>query len=233
MFGLKIRRPTMSTLKLTSVIFVSLLLAAAACENDEARLIATTCGALKRYFTLSEDDYSRCLSNADYGKALVPLRDIQWSQKIPDSHNQKLMIMLPARDKDKYIRVSQIMDLPLKQAGSVGERYVIPGTLLDETDGTNRDGTDKHVLEFYADTDNDRKHRVVIATDALHKDIKVFISRHCWLNTAEYSTSMCHGDVYISVQREPTRHFITYELDGAIFTKSNAAAVVSLLSRHR
>ena len=61
----------------------------------------------------------------------------------------------------------------------------------------------------------------------------IFISQHCWLNTAEYSTSMCHGDIYISVQRESTRRFIIYELDGAAFTQSNAAAVVSLLSRYR
>jgi hypothetical protein len=78
---------------------------------------------------------------------------------------------------------------------------------------------------FYADTDTDRKHRVVIATDTLDNDQKTFKSQHCWLNTADSSTSMCHGDLYISVQREPTGHFITYELDGAAFTKSNAAAV--------
>ena len=110
---------------------------------------------------------------------------------------------------------------------------MIAGILLDETAGTNSDGTDKHVLVFYADTDNDREHRVVVGGDALHNDQKIFISQHCWLNTAEYPTSMCHGDVYISVQREPTRHLVTYELDGAAFTKSNAATVVSLLSRYR
>jgi hypothetical protein len=112
---------------------------------------------------------------------------------------------------------------------------VISGTLLDETNARdkNTDGTDKNILVFYADTDNDRKHRLVVATDAVNDDQKTFISTHCWLNTAEYSTSMCHGDVYISVQREPNRHFITYELDGAAFTKSNAAGVLNLLSRYR
>jgi hypothetical protein len=112
---------------------------------------------------------------------------------------------------------------------------VIAGILLEEINGTdkNTDGTDKNILVFYADTDNDRKHRIVLATDALDNDQKVFISQHCWLNTAEYSTSMCHGDVYISVQHEPTGHFINYELDGAAFTKSNAAGVLSLLSKFR
>src|SRR5262249_45978776 len=143
-----------------------------------------------------------------------------------------------------YTRVSQIRELPLKQAvnfsGSkaaqyVGERYVTAGILLEETNGVdkNTDGTDKNILVFYADTDKDREHRVVIATDALDNDQKTYISRHCWLNTAEYPTSMCHGDVYMSIQREPTRHFITYELDGATFTKSNAGAVVNLLSWYR
>jgi hypothetical protein len=152
--------------------------------------------------------------------------------------------MLPKKSKDGYIRVSQIVDLPLKEtmnfSGSkaeqhVGERYVIAGFLLEETNGTdkNTDGTDKNILVFYADTDNNRKHRLVIASDALNDDQKTFISQHCWLNTVEYSTSMCDGDVYISVQREPNRHFITYELDGAAFTRSNAAGVLSLLSRYR
>jgi hypothetical protein len=135
--------------------------------------------------------------------------------------------MLPKKSRGKYIRVSQLRELPLKQvtnfSGSnaewhVGEPYVITGILLDETNGMDKqiDGTDKNILVFYADTDKDRKHRVVIATDALDNDQKTFISSHCWLNTAEYPTSMCHGDVYISVQREPTGHFITYELDGAV-----------------
>jgi hypothetical protein len=184
------------------------------------------------------------LSDEEYRKSLVSLRDEQWSRHISDSHNRKLMIMLPKKSKDGYTRVSQIMDLSLKEtmnfSGSkaeryVGERYLIAGILLEEINGTdkNTDGTDKNILVFYADTDNDRKHRIVLATDALDNDQKVFISQHCWLNTAEYSTSMCHGDVYISVQHEPTGHFITYELDGAAFTKSNAAGVLSLLSRDR
>ena len=136
------------------------------------------------------------------------------------------------------------MELPLKQAvnfsGSkaaqyVGERYVIAGILLEETNGMDKniDGTDKNILVFYADTDEDRENPIVFAADVLDNDQRVFISQHCWVNTADSSTSMCHGDVYISVQREPTGHFITYELDGAVFRKSNAAAVVSLLTTYR
>jgi hypothetical protein len=234
----------MHTFKLTSVIFASFLLAFAACADEQARLIATTCEALKRYFTLSKDDYHKCSTDKDYRKSLVSLRDEQWSRHISDSHNRKLLIMLPKKRRETYIRVTQIMDLPLKQAtnysGSqaeryVGARYMIAGTLLDETNGTDKypDGTDKNILVFYADIDNEPKHRIVIASDALDNDQKVFISQHCWLNTAEYSTSMCHGDVYISVQHEPTGHFINYELDGAAFTKSNAAGVLSLLSKFR
>jgi len=147
----------MGSFKLTLVIFVGFILAAAACANEEARLISTTCGALKRYYALSGDDYIKCQSDEDYRKRLVSRQDAQWSWHISDSHNRKLMIMLPRRDTDKYIRVSRITDLPLKTAGSVGERYVIAGILLDETAGTNSDGTDKHVLVFYADTDNDRE----------------------------------------------------------------------------
>jgi hypothetical protein len=233
----------LDTFRLT-IIFASFFLAFAACANEEARLISTTCDALKRYFTLSKDDYNKCSTDKDYRKSLVSLRDEQWSRHISDSHNRKLMIMLPKKRRETYIRVSQIVELPLKEATNfsgtkaeqhVGERYVISGTLLDETNGRdkNTDGTDKNILVFYADTDNDRKHQLVVATDALDNDQKIFISRHCWLNTAEYSTSMCHGDVYISVQREPTGHFITYELDGAAFTKSNAAGVLNLLSRYR
>jgi hypothetical protein len=226
------------------LIFAGFLLAFAACADEQARLISTTCEALKRYFTLSGNYYNKCLSDEEYRKSLVSRRDEQWSRDISDSHNRKLMIMVPKKSRDRYIRVSQIMELPLKQATNfsrsraeqyVGEQYVVAGTLLDETNGTDRntDGTDKNSLVFYADTDRDRKHRVLIATDALDNDQKIFISRHCWLNTADYSTSMCHGDVYISVQREPKGHFITYELDGAAFTKSNAAGVLSLLSRYR
>ena len=234
----------MRTFKLILVIFVSFLLGFAACANEQARLISTTCGALKRYFALSKDDYVKCLGDVDYRQSLVSFQDTQWSQNISDSHNRKRMIMLPKKGRDTYTRVSQIMELPLKQAVSfsgskaaryVGERYVIAGILLEETNGTDKDtdGTDKNILVFYADTDKDRENRVVIATDALDNDQKTFISQHCWLNTADSSTSMCHGDVYISVQREPMRHFITYELDGAVFTKSNAGAVVSLLSTYR
>ena len=234
----------MGTSKLTLVILVSFLLGFAACANEEARLTSTTCDAVKRYFTLSKDDYIKCLSDEDYRTSLVSFRDTQWSQNISDNHNRKLVIMLPKKSRDRYIRVSQVMELPLKQApnfsGSnaewhVGEPYVIAGILLEEINGTDKhiDGTDKNILVFYADTDKDRKHRVVIATDALDNDQKTFISRHRWLNTAEYPTSMCHGDVYFSVQREPTGHFITYELDGAAFTKSNAATVVTLLSSFR
>jgi hypothetical protein len=234
----------MHTFKLTSVIFLGFLLVFAACADEQARLISTTCEALKRYFTLSKNDYNKCSTDKDYRKSLVSLRDEQWSRHISDSHNRKLMIMLPKKRRETYIRVSQIMELPLKEATNisgtkaeqhVGERYVISGTLLDETNGRdkNADGTGKDTLVFYADTDNNRKHRLVIASDALNDDQKTFISQHCWLNTVEYSTSMCDGDVYISVQREPNRHFITYELDGAAFTRSNAAGVLSLLSRYR
>ena len=234
----------MRTFKLILVIFISFLLGFAACANEEARLTSTTCNALRRYFPLRENDYIKCLSDEDYRKSLVSFRDTQWSQNISDSHNRKLMIMLPKKSKDGYTRVSQIVELPLKQAmnfsGSkaeqhIGERYVIAGTLLEETNGTDKDidGTDKNTLVFYADTDTDRKHRVVVATDALDNGQKIFISKHCWLNTADASTSMCHGDVYISVQHGPTGHFITYELDGAVFTKSNAAGVLNLLSWYR
>jgi len=232
------------TFNLASVIFVGFLLVFAGCADEQARLISTTCEALTKYFTLSKNDYNKCLSDEDYRKSLLLDRDEQWSRDISDSHNRKLMIMLPKKRRETYIRVSQIMELPLKEAtnysGSqaeqhVGERYVISGTLLEETNGRdkNTDGTDKNILVFYADIDNEPKHRVVIATDALDNDQKIFISRHCWLNTADYSTSMCHGDVYISVQREPNGHFITYELDGAAFTKSNAAGVLRLLSKYR
>jgi hypothetical protein len=241
---MKERWLTMRTFKLILVIFVSFLLGFAACANEQARLISTTCGALKRYFALSKDDYIKCLGDGDYRQSLVSFQDTQWSQSISESHNRKLMIMLPKKRRDTYTRVSQIMELPLKQAvnfsGSkaerhIGERYVIAGTLLEETNGTDKniDGTDKNILVLYADTDTDRKHRVVIATDTLDNDQKTFKSQHCWLNTADSSTSMCHGDLYISVQREPTGHFITYELDGAVFTKSNAAAVANLLSWYR
>ena len=216
------------TFNLASVIFAGFLLLFAGCADEQARLISTTCEALKRYFTLSKNDYNKCLSDEDYRKSLLLDRDEQWSRDIFDSHNRKLMIMLPKKRRETYIRVSKIMELPLKEAtnysGSqaeqhVGERYVIAGTLLEETngrdkntdgtdkntDGTdkNTDGTDKNILVFYADIDNEPKHQVVIATDALDNDQKIFISRHCWLNTADYSTSMCHGDVYVSVQREP------------------------------
>ena len=96
----------MGTLNLTSVTFVGLLLAAAACVDEQARLIATTCQALKRYVALSESDYVRCLSDENYRESLVSLRDTQWSQSISDSHNRKLMIMLPKRSRDTYTRVS-------------------------------------------------------------------------------------------------------------------------------
>jgi hypothetical protein len=80
----------MGSFKLTLVIFVSFLLGFAACANEEARLTSTTCKALKRYFTLSENDYVKCLSDEDYRKSLVSFRDTQWSQNISDSHNRKL-----------------------------------------------------------------------------------------------------------------------------------------------
>jgi hypothetical protein len=80
------------------------------------------------------------LSDEEYRKSLVSLRDEQWSRDISDSHNRKLMIAKKSRDR--YIRVSHIMELPPKEATNfsgtkaeqhVGERYVISGTLLDET----------------------------------------------------------------------------------------------------
>ena len=165
----------MRTFKLILVIFVSFLLGFAACANEQARLISTDCGALKRYFALSKDDYIKCLGDEDYRRSLVSFRDTQWSQNISESHNRKLVIMLPKKRGDTYTRVSQIVQLPLKQAvnfsGSkaaryVGERYVIAGILLEETNGTDKDidGTDKNILVFYADADTDREHRVVIAT---------------------------------------------------------------------
>src|SRR5215813_12019679 len=158
---MKERWLTMRTFKLILVIFVSLLLGFAACGNEQARLISTSCGALKRYFALSKDDYIKCLGDGDYRQSLVGFQDTQWSQSISESHNRKLMIMLPKR-RDTYARVSQIMELPLKQAvnfsGSkaaqyVGERYVIAGILLEETNGMDKnfDGTDKNILVFYAD----------------------------------------------------------------------------------
>src|SRR5262249_11451266 len=146
-------------------------------------------------FTLSEDDYIKCLSDAEYRNIVVSRRDAEWSRNISDSHNRGLLVMFPKKGREKYVPVLRMTDLPLKEVvgflGSkaeqhVGEMYVIAGTLLDETAGTNSDGTDKHVLVFYADTDNDRKQPVVLGNDALRIDQKIFISQHCWLNTAEY-----------------------------------------------
>jgi hypothetical protein len=54
---------------------------------------------------------------------------------------------------------------------------------------------------------------MVIATDALDNDQKIFISRHCWLNTADYSTSMCHGDIY------PTRLLLSLNVQRELFTQ--------------
>src|SRR5215831_14307969 len=105
----------MGTFKLASVIFVGFLLVFAGCADEQARLISTTCEALKRYFTLSKNDYNKCLSDEDYRRSLVLDRDEQWSRHISDSHNRKLMIMLPKKSKNGYTRVSQIMDLPLKE----------------------------------------------------------------------------------------------------------------------
>ncbi len=57
---------------------------------------------------------------------------------------------------------------------------------------------------------------------------------HCHPADAEIPFDWLLAEVTdISVQREPTRHFITYELDGATFKKSNAGAVVSLLFSFR
>src|SRR5262245_18297989 len=128
----------MRTFKLILVIFVSFLLGFAACANEEARLISTTCGALKRYFGLSKDDHIKCLGDADYRQSLVSVQDTQWSQSISDGHNRKRMIMLPKKRRDTFTRVSQITELPLKQAVNfsrsaaaqyVAERYVIAGVL--------------------------------------------------------------------------------------------------------
>src|SRR5215510_15333785 len=93
--GLKEPWLTMRTFKLKLVIFVSFLLGFAACANEEARLISTTCGALKRYFALSKDDYIKCLGDEVYRQSLVSFQDTQWSQSISESHNRKLVIMLP------------------------------------------------------------------------------------------------------------------------------------------
>src|SRR5215813_15570640 len=141
----------MDTFKLT-IIFVGFLLVFAGCADEQARLISTTCEALTKDFTLSKNDYNMCLSDEDYRRSLLLDRDEQWSRHVSDSHNRKLVIMLPKKRRETYIRVSQIMELPLKQAtnysGSqaeqhVGERYVIAGTLLEETSGT-----DKNILVF-------------------------------------------------------------------------------------
>ena len=223
----------MRALQLTSVAVLGFTLTAA-CDNENTLLITTTCKALQQYFALSKDDYGKCLTDGDYRQLLSSRRDAQWSQNISDSHNQKLKIILPKRSPDAYVRISSVSELPLKTpvnfAGTgaerhLGERYVIAGTLLDEVHGS-----DKHTLVLYADTDNERKDPRVIATGALDPQQNTFISEHCWINTARYLSSMCHGDVYISVQREPKGLFVTQELDGAALTPSSASTVLSVVT---
>ena len=223
----------MRALKLTSVTVLGVILTAA-CDNENYLLITTTCGALQKYFTLSSDDYSKCLSDEDYRQRLSSRRDAQWSENISDSHNRKLKMILPKRNAEIYVRISRVSELPLKTSVNfsgtgaerhVGEHYVIEGTLLDETNGPN-----KHSLVLYADADKDRKDPRVIATDALDAPQNTFINEHCWVNTARYSSSMCHGDIYISVQRQPNGFFISHELDGAVFTPSSAATVLAIVT---
>jgi hypothetical protein len=220
-------------LQLTSVAVLGFTLTAA-CNNETTLLITTTCKALQKYFVLTDGDYRKCLSDDDYRQRLSSRRDAQWAQNISDSHNQKLKIILPKRSPEVYVRISRVSELPLKSSVNfsrtgaerhVGERYVIAGTLLDEANGS-----DKHTLLLYADTDKERKDPRVIAAESLAPQQSAFISDHCWINTARYSSSMCHGDVYISVQREPKGFFITQELDGAAFTPSSAETVLGIVT---
>ena len=223
----------MRALQLTSVAVLGFILTAA-CDNETTLLITTTCKALEKYFALSKIEYGKCLSDADYRQRLSRRGDAEWSQNISDSHNPTLRVILPKTSRNVYVRISRVSELPLKSSLNfsgtgaerhLGERYVIAGTLLDEANGL-----EKHTLVLYADTDKERKDPRVIATDALDPQQNAFINGHCWINTARYSSSMCHGDIYISVQREPRAYFISHELDGAAFTPSSAEAVLGIVN---
>src|SRR5215831_14564348 len=139
----------MRAFQLTSIAVLGFTLTAA-CDKENTLRITTTCKALKNYFALSNDDYSKCLSDEDYRQDLSSRRDAQWSQNISDSHNRNLKIMPPKRSPDAYVRVSSASELPLKTSVNfastgaqrhLGERYVIAGTLLDEAHGA-----DEHTL---------------------------------------------------------------------------------------
>jgi hypothetical protein len=220
----------------TKAIYVGLfglLLALPACHTEKRRLITTTCKAVRQYLGLSDDDYIKCIKDRSYREHLVWRRDTQWSQNLSDSHNKKLKIIFPQGSSRPYVRVSRSADLPLKDAAKfsgpaaerhLGNRYVIAGTLVEQEDGSGK-------VSVLVRADADGKESLIVALDALDKNQKTFIRQHCWLNTTTYSSSMCHGDVYISVRRELNGSFIVYELDGAACTPASAAKIFSVLSR--
>jgi len=167
---------------------------------------------------------------------LVSRRDAQWSQQFSEDHNRKASVMLPKTSTDQYVRISRLSELPLKGTVNpsggeadrhVGERFVIAGTIAEQGDRKENDS-----LVFYAD-DGDRKDFILVSTDAVDGYQRAFINDYCWLNLGDETSSMCHGDVYLSMRHQPDGVLITTELDGAAFTPATAASVLSVLAKAR
>lgn len=62
--------------------------------------------------------------------------------------------------------------------------------------------------------------------DALNNYQRQFIEDYCWLGISGRTTSMCEGDLYIEVRRDPTGLFLNPQLAGVDFQLANENQVL-------
>jgi hypothetical protein len=163
---------------------------------------------------------------------MVAQRNSLLAKQLAQSHNDGLSILAPRADVAGYKKISRLSELPFQlinvgelAAKHAGERYVIVGHIstVPFSDG---EGEEKLSLSLNTDADEGS---VILSSDALNGYQKHFLVEHCWLG--DRPSSMCEGDVFISVRGPPGETLLEeLELDGAFFKRANEASVLSQLS---
>ena len=207
-------------------------------ETQQEKMVRGSCEAIVRDFRLGKDEMRRCLKEEAYRAEMVGKRRYALAEQYTAQHNENFGVMALKGDPVGYKRISQITELTIKgiadfgaeAEAAIGQQFVIAGALWS----SGGDGPDDKTLPSYTIIpDAVMKSAIInLSANSLNQHQLAFLEKYCWLNLGGDRSSLCSGDVFLTIRRDPRLPMmIDAEIDGMAMRPGNESAVLAVLSK--
>jgi hypothetical protein len=221
----------MMRLRRASMIAALAAIVACGCNRPSAE-IRRECDTAKRWLNLDKNDAERCLRDTAFRENLRRQGDEAFAAQLATTHNRdRSLLKLRGMQASSFTRIARPSELPVQALGGeaadekhIGQRYVVRTTVAwsESLDPS----FSPHVFLDASGSDP-----AMVGTDALDQYQHRFLSTHCWPGGPP--PTLCEGDVYIEIRRDPRGLFVEAQVVGADFVAADAKAVLTYVARPR